>query len=493
KRLQQLRQEVEEHERAHDECLGRIRRIDPGYDPDQPVPPATWEEILQRIPEKGLAVSFYVLAEETVAFLVAADGRVEVVRFPSLDGHTLGAMATEWGMAYHGQKIVPQHDHRGKREKEAVWREVMESTMARLSRELVSPLEARIRAMGDFDQLILCLHQTLHAFPLHACQVGEGDAVMPLLDAYQVSYIPSFSLWRRCQERQNQEGRQEGAATVLFGDPTGDLTYARLEVAATEELLAEDPERPLHAYQGPDVTRKVLRTEAPDMARLIYSGHSFFQDGDPLESALVLQTKEPSPHWLRLREIFASLPLPKCVEVVLNGCESGRLRPDAADEYVSLPTGFLFRGATRVVSTLWAIYDTSAALLMVRYHELSREGLASAEALRQAQRWLRDLPNGEVFLAEALPRLVEPLKDPVEKDTYKELLVEAAKQYGDEPPFAHPIHWAAFTVAGEALGPVMKEMGKPKMAVAPKADGQDVERESWGSRVWRYLFPRPLE
>ena len=47
-------------------------------------------------------------------------------------------------------------------------------------------------------------------------------------------------------------------------------------------------------------------------------------------------------------------------------------------------------GAPRVLASLWKVSDTATAALMSRfYRELLEEGLAPAEALRQAQRALR--------------------------------------------------------------------------------------------------------
>ena len=40
------------------------------------------------------------------------------------------------------------------------------------------------------------------------------------------------------------------------------------------------------------------------------------------------------------------------------------------DDYVNLPTGFLYAGARCVISTLWAINDLSGSLVMAKFHEL---------------------------------------------------------------------------------------------------------------------------
>ena len=58
---------------------------------------------------------------------------------------------------------------------------------------------------------------------------------------------------------------------------------------------------------------------------------------------------------LTLREIFAELKLPQCSLVTLSACETGLTNSTAmTDEYIGLPSGFLYAGSMNVVSSLWA-------------------------------------------------------------------------------------------------------------------------------------------
>ncbi|MFE3760178.1 CHAT domain-containing protein [Streptomyces sp. NPDC059104] len=71
--------------------------------------------------------------------------------------------------------------------------------------------------------------------------------------------------------------------------------------------------------------------------------------------------------------------------VVLSACSTAV--PGARyDEALSLATAFASRGAAAVVGSLWAVGDADTAQLMTEYHHfLNLDGLAPAEALRQAQ------------------------------------------------------------------------------------------------------------
>ena len=71
----------------------------------------------------------------------------------------------------------------------------------------------------------------------------------------------------------------------------------------------------------------------------------------------------------------------------------------------------LLSGARSVVLSLWKVDDTATTLLMTRFYEnllgtraALKEPMPKAEALREAQRWLRELNALEVkTLAAMLP------------------------------------------------------------------------------------------
>src|SRR5439155_23647337 len=97
---------------------------------------------------------------------------------------------------------------------------------------------------------------------------------------------------------------------------------------------------------------------------------------------------------------------------VLSGGESGMIELGQSDEYVGLPSGFLFAGARCVVSTLWAVYDLSSALLMDRFHRAWLAGQPIGAALRAAQRWLRDdILNGVHLKEKVLPAFLANITD----------------------------------------------------------------------------------
>jgi CHAT domain-containing protein len=134
---------------------------------------------------------------------------------------------------------------------------------------------------------------------------------------------------------------------------------------------------------------------------LHFSCHGEFNHESPLESALLLANPEgkleKEEAKLTLGEVFEKLYLNQCRLVTFSACESGMTDPHSiSDEYIGLPSGFLYAGSPSIVSTLWSVDPIATTLLMVKfYHNLKRIPQIKtgdvAIALNKAQKWLRTL------------------------------------------------------------------------------------------------------
>jgi CHAT domain-containing protein len=106
--------------------------------------------------------------------------------------------------------------------------------------------------------------------------------------------------------------------------------------------------------------------------------------------------------------------------------------------------------------SLWKVDDTATALLMHRFYQnlLGKRPdlqapLPRAEALRQAQHWLRELPRAERDqLAAALSH--GELRGPPVQLKPKPVVEAAHSEELDGRPYAHPYYWAAFVLFGDA-------------------------------------------
>ena len=145
---------------------------------------------------------------------------------------------------------------------------------------------------------------------------------------------------------------------------------------------------------------------------------------------------------LTLGEIFA-LDLSECRLAMLSACETGFADfRSISDEYVGLPSRFLFAGSPHVVSSLWTVNDLSTAFLMIRFYQNLQKGLAVALALNQAQLWLKDLSKGdlETWIEENQLPLKPAIRMNLRRRLYK--LEDKAK------PFQSPFYWGAFCAIG---------------------------------------------
>ncbi|PSB44300.1 hypothetical protein C7B67_22840, partial [filamentous cyanobacterium Phorm 6] len=148
---------------------------------------------------------------------------------------------------------------------------------------------------------------------------------------------------------------------------------------------------------------------------------------------------------LTLEEIF-DLQLIKCSLVVLSACETGLTDiKNTTDEYIGLPSGFLYAGATSVLSTLWAVNDVSTAILTIKFYELLRgeNRPPVAIALRESQLWLRSVT------VKSLLEWVEASQ--LLSDEHKTTIQDSfAYGYDDDyQPYEAPHFWAAFCAVGQ--------------------------------------------
>ncbi|MDJ0616358.1 MAG: CHAT domain-containing protein, partial [Calothrix sp. MO_192.B10] len=128
--------------------------------------------------------------------------------------------------------------------------------------------------------------------------------------------------------------------------------------------------------------------------------------------------------------------------VVLSACETGLVDfKNTSDEYISLPSGFLYAGSSSVVSSLWTVDDVSTALLIIEFYQNINAGFTVAIALNQAQIWLRDATTAELQVwASQLKLAPEEAKK-----------IEASLEWfdSDERPFQNPYWWAGFCAIGQ--------------------------------------------
>ena len=280
---------------------------------------------------------------------------------------------------------------------------ILRHLQATLGRAYGSPIK---RALDDLGATSVAIIATgiLSAFPFAAVDIlSPGPAASTVDGRYLGDYFgvlssPSASVLLSCRRRA-VENDGSWHRLVAVGDPTSNR---RLEGAAAEVKAISEMAMWAHVelLTGDAATRDSVVAAAGQADYLHIACHGLSDLTDPLKSGLVLADGE-----LSVEEIVERAAV-GCRLVVASACDSGRIGIwQVANEHVGLPGAFLAAGAACVVASLWPVDDQATSLLIARFYEelavsgSSGAGLqagAPASALRNSQRWLRELTEVEL-------------------------------------------------------------------------------------------------
>jgi CHAT domain-containing protein len=255
----------------------------------------------------------------------------------------------------------------------------------------------------------------------------EGAEDAPLIVRHEIVYLPSATVLTALRDETARRKPAPLLAAVLADpvfdrdDPrlpppaaktrTGEASAAHSETAGNT-FAAQQPDAlllpPLPASKDEaDAVMSLITTGSglkavgfdanKDLAsgsdlkqyRIIhFATHGILDNQQPELSGLVLSRFDkrgnPRDGFLRLHDIY-NLDLP--VElVVLSACNTGLGKAINGEGLVGLTRGFMYAGASRVMSSMWKVDDEATAALMKGfYHKMLGEGLTPAAALREAQ------------------------------------------------------------------------------------------------------------
>jgi len=296
-----------------------------------------------------------------------------------------------------------------------------------------------VRSGADAATLVLC--GTLDLAPIHAAALP--DSAGTLGERYTLRYAPSATVCAAAITRAREaEGRPP--RLVALADPNRNLPAAAPEV--TEITALFDPDASTCAT-GDEATLGFLHRHAPDATHLHLACHArggLFDAGD----AAIELASGPLP----AGELPAITRLTTRL-VVVSACQSAQATMGGLlQSEFSIASALLAAGAACVIASLWPVDDLASALLMTRlYQQLQGATPAPPEALRAAQRWLRELtePQEQTFL-ERHPGLAAEYRrrlaaggPPGRRGAH-----DGTAAVGGAGPYAHPDYWAAFIAIG---------------------------------------------
>ncbi|CAD5990493.1 hypothetical protein PCC9214_05810 [Planktothrix tepida] len=414
------RTQLENLQQKLDELINsQIKPRDPSFSLSQRVETISWKQMRKLLPNDHTAIiEFYVTDETIYTFIITSESSDLLVPEP------LGNVKELFDFCFNKyfNAYSQQRDQ---------WRTNLPMYLRQLAGILhIDDIISQIP--NTCNQLILIPHRFLHILPLHALPLKNGYS---LLDRFTlgVRYAPSCQI---LQLTQNQE-RDRFNQLFAIQNPTSDLDYADMEVKIIKQCFQNSTTL---VKQKATKTAFYQAAEGKDL-RLAncfhFSGHATFDFDDPLKSSLILADTK-----LALGEVFA-MDLSQCRLVILSGCETGVTDfKNVSDEYISLPSGFLYAGSPSVVSSLWKVDDKPTAFLMIKFYQnYLQHQLDVAKSLRDAQIWLRNITSQE--LKEWSRSLDLTATQKVELEEWFEIINPL------DFPFASPYYWASFCAIGQ--------------------------------------------
>jgi CHAT domain-containing protein len=405
RQMERVRREFNETQQRLAEAVELIRGQDPDFLPHSASLTAEDITVLARESNSTLA-EFRVTELGSFVFLVFPEGGADVVVAPEFTSERLESLLVEFEngkpvegfvLRYYQYQIAARSGNKELAQRaRQVWLDCLDQTLGRLYDELMAPVHRRLKTRSREGQtgveaLVIVPNRGLAILPLHACWWAEGGKRRYLLDDFVIRTAPSLSVFRRCLERDRAGGENQNLLAIANPAPPGNLEFSEWECREIERLLGAERCRMFWRETG---TRDQVIRWAPESRWLHFSCHGKYRIDAPLESSLALAEGTR----LTLGEIFGELHLRQTWLTVLSACETGLVDfREIADEHYGLPMGFLFAGSCTVWATLWTVNDKSTALLMARAYEgLILKGRTKAEALRDAQVWLRDATVSEL-------------------------------------------------------------------------------------------------
>ena len=225
-------------------------------------------------------------------------------------------------------------------------------------------------------------------------QIVVSDSFSLAVKYRDLAIIDPFRIGRNIISQQIPGGvarppDQDGAIkALLIGDPTDDLSDARLEVQALADLLRADgrfslgDENVLIGSGDCRLLRILTRLESGEYGLVHYSGHSVFEDE---ESAWLLEDGK-----INTFDLTSSLRDAPPALVFSSSCESAEAGQPRAikyeDQTFDLPGAFLQAGVQAYIGTLWEV-ESSAARRFVEafYDAFLTQGQGLGESMRRAK------------------------------------------------------------------------------------------------------------
>lgn len=357
-RITALEKQLTNVQKTYEEILTQIRErndqlatLIPGRNIDNII---TVSEVQQLLDDQTTLISYYVLEDAVLAFLITEDNFDVVKLRVSRDKLTMEIS----GFRSFSDLGEPHPD-----------------SAKTLYHWLIRDIENKL----DTSNLIIVPHSVLHYLPFAA--LSDGDQY--LVDIYTLTTLPSVSTLPFIQKNADHEL----SSPLILGNPTNDnfslayLDFAEREAETIANLYNTTP------FIGTAATEAAIWEQVSKAGILHVAAHGGYNRNNPLYSRIVLSPtgeNDTEDGSLEVHEVYG-LDLRHNGLVVLSACQTqlGELNP--GDELVGLTRAFFFAGTPSVIASLWNVNDEATAILMESFYTHLRTGKSKAEAIRLAQ------------------------------------------------------------------------------------------------------------
>ena len=295
--------------------------------------------------------------------------------------------------------------------------------------------------LPDFDKnfagvrrIVVITDGSLQLIPFSVLTPSSGKEYEPLAKNIEIVHAPSFSSLFYLHENKFKRQNSPDKLLAVFADPifqddderfgtrskikskttanptapTDSLSQtlrdfgveklARLPFTRIEagEIAEYAPQKTILSLGANASREKFLRGDFASYQILHFATHGFLNQQNPDLSGLVLslydEKRQPQNGFLRVIDLY-SLHLNADL-VVLSACQTGLGKDVDGEGIVGLTRGFMYAGASSVVSSLWKVEDAATAELMKRfYRAMIIDRQTPSAALRTAQNEMRRIPR----------------------------------------------------------------------------------------------------
>ena len=306
------------------------------------------KEIQSLLPAGETLIEYYGSGDDLFAFIVTADG----IRGVKLNGKGLQTDVTAFRTA-----IL---DTKGKS---------YQQSGNRLYNRLIAPVISGINTAN----LTIVPHGALHYLPFSALTANDKF----LIDRYKLRILPSASVMKFLKQHQNKAGTLLAFGNPDLGNAKYDLPFAQKEA----EMIAGKTAGAKLLVRG-QATETAVKSYGNSFRYLHFASHGTFDAEKPLQSGLLLAKDDQNDGMLTVGELY-DLNLNADL-VTLSACETALGKVANGDDVVGFTRGFLYAGASSIVSSLWQVDDAATSDLMTGFYaNLGKTDKRSA--LRNAQ------------------------------------------------------------------------------------------------------------